>query len=187
MFDLCTYYGFFRNRCRRVTMMLPSGRTTAAVEVAASFREVVASHSRTTFPTSVINDGPVIPAKATAATLRHTTGRSIAGATASSGCSTNSRTGAGSRHATTRPRNPTSASSRSPQSNSGYPLSTKPSWLLTATMGSVSARQDFSRSDAELPYRFQGRASAPLMTDDGWGAEWRLWQQNLASLVASSE
>lgn len=38
-------------------------------------------------------------------------------------------------------------------------------------MGSVSARQDFSRSDAELPYRFQGRASAPLMTDDGWGAE----------------
>jgi len=39
---------------------------------------------------------------------------------------TNSRTGGASPPATTKPKNPTSASSRSLQSNSGYPLSTKP-------------------------------------------------------------
>src|SRR3546814_2351902 len=45
-------------------------------------------------------------------------------------CSTSSRTGGGSPPATTKPRNLTSASSHSPQSNYGYPLSTKPSCRL---------------------------------------------------------
>lgn len=43
--------------------------------------------------------------------------------------------------------------------------------LLTANMGSVAERQDFSRSEAKPPYRFRDRASAPLMTVDGWEVE----------------
>ena len=50
----------------------------------------------------------------------------------------------------------------------------KSTHFMTGT-GSVAERQDFSRSEAKPPYRFRDRASAPLMTVDGWEAEWRLW------------
>jgi hypothetical protein len=41
-------------------------------------------------------------------------------------------------------------------------------------MGSFAERQDFSRSEAKPPFRLQDRASAPLMTGDGWNSEWQL-------------
>lgn len=43
-----------------------------------------------------------------------------------------------------------------------------------AAMGSLAERQEFLRSAAKPPCRFQGQAPAPLMTGDGWKGEWQL-------------
>lgn len=67
---------------------------------------------------------PSSPEKATGAIRFRTTKPNTTGATRSSGSSTSSRTGGASRPAMTRPKNPTSASSPSQQSNYGCPLST---------------------------------------------------------------
>jgi hypothetical protein len=40
-----------------------------------------------------------------------------------------------------------------------------------STLGSLPERQEFFRSVAKPQDRFQDRASALLMTDDGWGAD----------------
>jgi hypothetical protein len=68
----------------------------------------------------------VIPAKSNRREPIAHDRENTAGATSSSACSTNSRTGGVSQHDTTKPRNLTSALSISCQSSSGYPLSTKP-------------------------------------------------------------
>ncbi len=67
----------------------------------------------------------VIPAKSNRLDPSRTTGPKTNGAISSSGCSTNSRTGAVSPPATTKPKSPTLASLPSHQSNSGYPLKPK--------------------------------------------------------------
>jgi hypothetical protein len=40
--------------------------------------------------------------------------------------------------------------------------------MLPATMGSIAEWQDFSRSEAKLPYRFQDRDATSVLTDCGW-------------------
>jgi hypothetical protein len=42
--------------------------------------------------------------------------------------------------------------------------------LAMATSGSLPERQEFSGREVKPPCRFQDRASAPLMTDEGWSA-----------------
>lgn len=61
------------------------------------------------------------------------------GETRSSGSSTISRTGGVSQPATTRHGSRTSASLRSPQSSSGYPLSTKPRYTPNSPLGASTA------------------------------------------------
>jgi hypothetical protein len=36
------------------------------------------------------------------------------------------------------------------------------------TLGSIAERQEFFKSEANLPCPFWDRAGSPLMTDDGW-------------------
>jgi hypothetical protein len=68
----------------------------------------------------------VIPAKRGRRNPAPMTATNIVSAAASSNSSTSSRTGDALPPATTKPENPTSASSASHQHCSGYPLSTKP-------------------------------------------------------------
>lgn len=96
------------------------------------------------------------------------TGKNIASEISLSACSTSSRTGAGSQPATTKPANPISALSRSPQSNCGYPLSTRPRSLneaMQANPGSVRLLSATDGRDALLSYRQSPNLNLPARLD----------------------
>lgn len=56
---------------------------------------------------------------------------------------------------------------------------------FSSVLGSLPEWQEFFASGAKPPDRFRDCATAPLMTDDGWEGEWRLYADS-ANVIASS-
>ena len=56
--------------------------------------------------------------------------------------------------------------------------------LRTTALGSEPEGQEFFRTEAKPPCSFWDRALAPLMTDDGWIAEWQVLNEASAKVEA---